>query len=137
MDRLVQPMILTIVAQGTLHGYKIVERMTEMPIFAGKRPDVTGVYRSLKAMEGRGLVVSTWNASRVGPAKRLYKLTKAGRACLAYWVSSLEVYRREVGQFIVLGKCALAREARTRAATCWERRRTGVRSHGKRAKQKA
>ena len=70
LDRLVQPAILVILTDGPLHGYRVAERIGEIPGFASPKPDMSGVYRFLKTMEGKGLVVSSWDVSEGGPAKR-------------------------------------------------------------------
>lgn len=115
LGRLVHPMILTILAREELHGYKIVERMADMPPATGRRPDATGVYRFLRAMEGGGLVVSAWSVSKTGPAKRLYRLTKAGRACLRSWIKTLETYRSELGEFLTYARRGIAQQGRRQA----------------------
>lgn len=106
LDKLLQPAVLTLLAQGPLHGYKLAERVAGMPSFEGRRPDASGLYRTLRAMEERGLVEARWDVSRRGPARRLYALTPAGRMCLSRWVETLERY----GQ-AVTGLLALARGA--------------------------
>lgn len=98
LDRLVQPAIVTILARGPLHGYRIVQRIAELE---GHRPDPTGVYRSLRAMEKRGLVVSAWDTSATGPAKRSSVLTEAGEQCLARWIEALRRHRRAIGRLLV------------------------------------
>jgi PadR family transcriptional regulator PadR len=95
LDRLVQPRILAVLAGGSLHGYRIVEEIAGAAGLRG-RPDVTGVYRSLRSMERRGLLTSCWEASRSGPARRLYRITGAGRTCLETWAGTLEAYRKEI-----------------------------------------
>lgn len=97
LDKLIQPMILTILAQEDLYGYKIVQRIAESPMFKGQKPDGTGVYRSLKAMEQRGLVLSSWSLADTGPAKLFYHLTNEGEECLAHWIDTLEEYRQIIG----------------------------------------
>ncbi|NHM26648.1 PadR family transcriptional regulator [Desulfofundulus sp. TPOSR] len=97
LDKMVQPAILTILAETNLHGYKIVQKLAETPMFGGYKPDPAGVYRSLKTMEKRGLVVSSWDISRTGPAKRFYRITEAGKECLCRWIDTLEEYRRIIG----------------------------------------
>jgi DNA-binding PadR family transcriptional regulator len=72
LDRLIQPAILVVLADGPLHGYRLAERISELPGFAGQRPDASGVYRFLKVMEGKGLVCSSWDISGSGPAKKAY-----------------------------------------------------------------
>jgi poly-beta-hydroxybutyrate-responsive repressor len=110
LDRLVQPAILTILAGGSLHGYRIVQRIAEIE---RHRPDATGVYRSLRAMEKRGLVVSSWDLSDTGPARRSYTVTRAGEECLGRWVETLEKHRQAIGRLL-----AEARKAAARTAAC-------------------
>lgn len=100
LDRLIQPMILMNLAQEDLYGYKIVQRIADSPMFKGNKPDGTGVYRSLKAMEQRGLVVSSWSLDNTGPAKRFYHLTNAGEECLSRWLSTLEEYHKAIGMLL-------------------------------------
>ena len=97
LDRLIQPAILTILARGELHGYKIVQRIAEIE---GHKPDPTGVYRALRTMEGRDLVVSGWGPSDSGPAKKSYQITMDGMICLARWVETLEKHSRVIHRLI-------------------------------------
>jgi len=100
LDRLIQPAILTTLAEGPLHGYRVAERIGEMPGFSGQRPDVSGVYRFLKSMERKELVVSEWDLSDSGPAKKCYRITPAGRKCLRKWVKTLEDYRDRIADLL-------------------------------------
>lgn len=104
LDKLIQPVLLTVLAEEDLYGYKIVHKMSQMPIFRGRKPDVTGVYRSLKSMETRGLVVSSWNVSDAGSAKRFYKLTESGVECLNRWIETLEEHRQTIGTILTEAK---------------------------------
>lgn len=79
-----------------MHGYRLAERIGDLQMFGGHRPDASGVYRFLKAMETRGLVVSSWDTSESGPAKKAYKLTPAGESCLRTWIKTLEDYRNGI-----------------------------------------
>lgn len=115
LDRLVQPAILTILAQEGLHGYRIVQRIAELE---RHKPDVTGVYRSLRAMEKRGLVVSTWDLSDSGPARRSYTLTETGKECLARWVETLGKHRQAIGRLLVVARRASSHAARQSSRTC-------------------
>jgi poly-beta-hydroxybutyrate-responsive repressor len=96
LARLVQPAILAALAQSEAHGYMIVHRLSEMPMYCGHTPDTTGVYRFLRQMERKGLVSSEWEASAAGPAKRLYRITDEGRGCLRRWVKTLTEYRNAI-----------------------------------------
>ncbi len=94
LNRLSQPTILTLLAQSDtpLHGYIIVQQAASSPMFGGKKPDATGVYRALKRMEESGLVTSEWETPVEGSAKRLFKLTEKGRRCLRRWIDALACY---------------------------------------------
>ena len=96
LDKLIQPAILTVLAEQELHGYKIAHVISVMQAFQGQKPDITGIYRSLKSMESRGLVVSSWETSESGPAKRFYKLTATGVECLNRWIETLAEYRQNI-----------------------------------------
>ncbi|NLX95834.1 MAG: PadR family transcriptional regulator [Rhodopirellula sp.] len=93
LDKLIQPAILIVLSDGPLHGYGLAERLSEMPMFGGQRPDGAGVYRFLKSMEGKGFVASQWDTSQRGPARRSYEITADGECCLRKWLTTLEAYR--------------------------------------------
>jgi DNA-binding PadR family transcriptional regulator len=101
LDKLVQPAIFMILAREALHGYQIVERLAGTPLFDGSRPDRGGVYRMLRIMEAGGYVLSSWDASDLGPAKRLYRLTSNGKACLERWIVTLGRYSRAINELLV------------------------------------
>ena len=94
LNRLSQPTILTILAASDkpMHGYIIVQEAAKSPMFGGKKPDATGVYRTLKRLEDTGLVTSRWDTPEEGSAKRLFTLTDKGYACLRRWIDSLACY---------------------------------------------
>jgi len=112
LARLIQPAVLTVLAGGARHGYRVVERLAASPVMAGSRPDPTGVYRVLRSMEKRGLVVSAWNLSDTGPARRRYRLTPAGRRCLGRWVATLAEYPRAIRGLLAAARKASAAPAR-------------------------
>ncbi len=100
LSRLSQPTILTILAasEEALHGYVIVQRAAHSPMFGGTKPDPTGIYRTLKAMEEQGLLSSAWDTPESGPAKRAFTLTDAGRKTLRRWIDSLACYQATIGE---------------------------------------
>jgi len=112
LNKLVQPAILTVLAQKRLHGYAIVREVAEMPMFDGETPDATGIYRYLKSMEDSGFVTSSWDLPDAGPAKRQYELTSEGRGCLRRWTETLEAHRQAIGRLL-----SLARRAATASET--------------------
>jgi DNA-binding PadR family transcriptional regulator len=94
LSRLSQPTILCILAESEepLHGYIIVQKAAESPMFGGKKPDAAGIYRALKRMEETELVKSQWDTPAEGSAKRLFTLTDKGRHCLRRWIDALACY---------------------------------------------
>jgi PadR family transcriptional regulator, regulatory protein PadR len=109
LDKLIQPAILALLAEGPLHGYKLVERIGAGPILQGRNPDSSGVYRALRAMERKAYVVSSWDVSAQGPARKSYQLTAAGRCCLTHWIESLDVYRHRINVLLKTARKAIAR----------------------------
>ena len=75
LDKLIQPAILAALSHGPLHGYKLAEHISEMAGCSTGKPDLSGIYRFLKAMEARGLVVSSWDTPEKGHARRCFQIT--------------------------------------------------------------
>ncbi len=50
-------------------------------------------------MEKEGIVESTWETSRGGPARRMYTITDSGRSYLDFWAQSLEQYQKTMDSF--------------------------------------
>jgi PadR family transcriptional regulator, regulatory protein PadR len=100
LDKLVQPAILVVLTEGPSHGYRLVERVGEMSLSGGQKPNASGVYRVLKQMEARGLVASSWIFSESGPAKRSYQLTSTGEDCLKHWIETLTAYRDGISSLL-------------------------------------
>lgn len=96
LDKLVQPMILLFLAQEDLHGYGLIQKIMDSSMFKGEKPDPTGVYRFLKAMEDRKFVVSSWDLKESGPPKKTYRITGEGIACLEKWIGTLRDYVKSI-----------------------------------------
>lgn len=116
LDKLIQPAILAVLGHGPLHGYRIAERIGDMPMLKGHKPDVSGVYRFLRSMEDKGLVLSSWDCSQRGPARKSYRLTRAGEQCLSRWVQTLEEYRKAVTAFLETTRNVVASRSSNRRA---------------------
>jgi len=100
LDKLVQPAMLAVLADGSLHGYELARKIAEIPYFLDEAPDVSGVYRMLKALEARGMVTSDWDLSEGGRPKRLFTITDDGRRCLELWGGTLRNYHKAVGSLL-------------------------------------
>lgn len=107
LARFVQPAILAVLAQESLHGYRILERLAEEPMFRDQPPDPAGVYRILKTMEQEGLVTCAWDLQASGPARRQYTITDRGRACLEKWLGTLAHYQDSITALVATIQKAL------------------------------
>ena len=86
-----RPCLLLLLAEGTAHGYELLEQVVELGM---ERVDPGGLYRCLRAMDEEGLVRSAWEPSTSGPARRTYTLTEEGRE----WLHAVAAPLAEVGQ---------------------------------------
>ena len=73
-------MILSVVEQGPLHGYAIIEALALRSGGELRLPTGT-VYPALRRLEAAGYLESTWSDS-TGRKRRTYQLSKAGRKAL-------------------------------------------------------
>lgn len=94
-----QPFLLLALEQWQSHGYELIRRMSA---FGFETLDRGSVYRTLRQLEKDGLVVSGWDTSKDGPARRLYTLTDAGRIYLNAWAASLRGYQAMLNHFFSL-----------------------------------
>ncbi len=94
-----QPFLLLALEQWQSHGYELIRRMSA---FGFEALDRGSVYRTLRQLEKDGLVVSGWDTSKDGPARRLYTLTDAGRIYLSTCAASLRSYQMMLNQFFSL-----------------------------------
>jgi DNA-binding PadR family transcriptional regulator len=118
LSKLIHPVVLTILADKTLHGYRIAELASEMSVLGGSRPDTAGIYHVLRTMEHSGYVEVMQQASAKGPAKKVYHLTAAGVVCLRTWTKTLSRYNKAIGSLL-----AMACRAQSRNKLKMERRR--------------
>jgi len=92
--------MLAILAEGPLHGYELAKKIGMIPHFLDEAPDVSGVYRMLKALESRGMVTSDWDVSQGGRPKRLFTITDQGLQCLVHWHNTLRTYHKTIGSLL-------------------------------------
>lgn len=77
---------MLLVSEAPTHGYELIERICALGI---RSRDAARVYRTLRTMEQEGLVVSQWEHSATGPARRIYRPTGVGEHWLRNWASAL------------------------------------------------
>ena len=98
MVRFLDPALLLLLHRGRAHGYTLLEQLAEFGL-ANLNPSV--VYRTLRDMENRGWVASTWDAERTqGPPRRVYCITAEGDNALAQWVQDLGETRDLIEHFV-------------------------------------
>ncbi|HBT76442.1 MAG TPA: transcriptional regulator [Planctomycetaceae bacterium] len=107
LDKLLQPALLAILSRGPSHGYELAQRIGEIPDFFDGVPDVSGVYRLLKMLETRGMVVSEWDLSAGSRARRRFTITEDGRKCLELWSRTLKNYRKAVDSLLKTAEKAI------------------------------
>lgn len=94
-DLLVPYVLLAISAQRA-HGYFIEQYLRGLGL---AQVEMTRLYRTLRQLEKQGLVTSEWEAGEGGPARRVYRLTDAGRVWLRGGAALLEGYRSAIDAF--------------------------------------
>jgi PadR family transcriptional regulator PadR len=99
IERFVEPVILLLLSERPMHGYELLERVPELAR-EERRVDLGNLYRLLRSLEEEGIVASEWDAGVPGPAKRVYRLTPAGRGLLEGWTQALADVRGVVDDFI-------------------------------------
>lgn len=107
LDKLLQPNILTLIAEKGLHGYVIIQELEKKNLFQGEKVDNTGIYRALKSLEEKGLVSSEWDVKDGGAAKKIYTINGSGKECLANWIRTLEEYKKTIDIIIQDAKTAV------------------------------
>jgi poly-beta-hydroxybutyrate-responsive repressor len=93
------PVILLMLRQWNSYGYELMEKLTTFGLQA-MNPGT--FYRMLRHMEKDGMVISTWDTSAAGPARRIYAITEVGEAYLKFWAESLDQYQKMMNAFFDL-----------------------------------
>lgn len=94
----IQPWLLLLLLRKPRHGYELMEELAqdeEMPV---AEPGI--LYRTLRQLESEGLVVSSWDTERGGPARRLYEVTPEGVEYLHAWAVNIRRTRARLDRFL-------------------------------------
>lgn len=95
LGKFTQPIILSIVKQGGVTGYRIIKQMQGYAMFCGSNPDPTGIYRYLKSMEEKNLIL---NVSQTEDS--CYEITDHGLWCLENWKKTISQYTASLQQLL-------------------------------------
>jgi PadR family transcriptional regulator PadR len=99
VERFIEPALLLVLSRGAMHGYDLLERVTELT--GDERGlDLGNLYRVLRSLEHEGFVRSEWHAELPGPAKRVYEITDSGRSLLVTWADALRRTRTDIDGFL-------------------------------------
>lgn len=89
--------LLLVLREGSAHGYDLPDLLAPLGLGATDRGFV---YRTLRAMEADGLVVSAWDPSPAGPARRNYRVTPAGEEWAAATSAALREIDRQMASWL-------------------------------------
>ncbi|MBJ6752752.1 helix-turn-helix transcriptional regulator [Geomonas anaerohicana] len=90
--------ILLALAEEPIHGGAVLNVLSQrIPLF---KPDSAAVYRTLQQLEDEAQVVSSWDTSGSGPARRVYRLTQAGWDKLEGWREDIEMRMANLRYFL-------------------------------------
>jgi len=96
----VEPALLLLLHQGTLHGYGLINGLTSIGL-EGYPIDPSAIYRILRDLEKGDVVVSAWDQhTTAGPPKRVYRITELGERVLNAWVQDLRETARVLQSFL-------------------------------------
>jgi PadR family transcriptional regulator, regulatory protein PadR len=93
----IQARLLLKIAQKPAYGYELLDAINQddQSTF-----DPGGLYRALRSMEEDGLVLSSWDTSGGGPARRIYKLTDLGFEYLDAWAINIRKTSQSLNSFL-------------------------------------
>jgi PadR family transcriptional regulator PadR len=91
--------LLVLLRRSHLHGYEIMKELRDE---FGIACEHGALYRTLHQLEAGGMIRSHWDAHDLGPARRVYELTDAGREALVAWSDALGGYRASLEKFFHL-----------------------------------
>lgn len=78
----VEVVVLGLLADEPLHGYQLLERFRARSMGFWVEVGRASVYQALDRLEARGLVTGRAQDSAAGPDRRVFKLSRSGRARL-------------------------------------------------------
>ncbi len=95
---MLESVLLLLLHHEPAHGYTLLEELGEFGLGA---MDPSAVYRTLRDMESRGWVTSTWDEEQtLGPPRRVYGITDLGDEVLAEWIQELDQTREMLNRLV-------------------------------------
>lgn len=106
----VEGCLLLALVERPAYGYELKTSLDDLGLDGLDRGRI---YRTLRAMEAEGLVVSHWETAERGPARRTYDLTARGEDRLRALTLNVRRQRRQLSRF--LSRAERAQTARSHA----------------------
>lgn len=118
LDKLLQPALLTLLSAEPSYGFRMLSDLEHNGMVPGDSLDPAGLYRTLKRMEGAGLVRAFWETENCAKPRRIYSITDQGLICLENWHRTLLEYRNNLDTIL----CGIERRGLTQPSTQQPRR---------------
>jgi poly-beta-hydroxybutyrate-responsive repressor len=97
--RFTEPVLLLLLRQkGQAYGYELAQEVNEHTL-TSSNIEGGAVYRTLRTLEANGHVLSNWDVSGSGPARRHYRLTARGEEHLQEWATVAESLAKSMQGF--------------------------------------
>jgi poly-beta-hydroxybutyrate-responsive repressor len=98
--RFVEPVVLYLLKEkGQTYGYELGKALHEHAL-TDSVIEAGALYRTLRRLEENGYVISNWDVSGAGPAKRIYELTQNGEQHLQEWIIVLDQLSHSMSSFV-------------------------------------
>lgn len=94
-----ETLVLLLIAEQPSHGYEIAKKLSELGFDFGNIAVMGNLYRLLSRLEMQGLVRSQWDLCDPGPARRVYKITEAGKEFLEFCAERLKFQKHMLEEF--------------------------------------
>lgn len=86
IEKFVEPCVLLLLSRHPSHGYGL---MDDLGKHCGHKVDIGNLYRTLRKMENNKWIASNWYKNKIGPDKRIYRITSEGNTVLHEAVTTL------------------------------------------------
>ncbi len=92
--------VLLLLSREPAHGYDLTKSLGEFDVEFNGIGQMGTLYRILRQMEAKKIVVSEWDTTGVGAPRRVYKITAEGKNYLHLYVRDLKDTRARINKFI-------------------------------------
>lgn len=99
VEGVLEAALLVVLAERDDYGYELTSALTQRALVPGAVMPAR-VYGALRRLEADGAVASREEDSPVGPDRRRYRITRAGRARLDRWADALRLTERSLQRLL-------------------------------------